>query len=935
MKWIRLLFILIIFSPNVSAQVVTWSPLFATADDTITIIYDAAQGNGALAGVSPIYIHTGVITDKSPTENWWLYVKTNWGQNTAATLMQSLGNNKWQIRFHIRSYYGVPQDEQILKLALVFRNSAGTITGKNADGTDIFIPIYESGLQITLLSPSEFPLFLEKDDSFNIMAVGSYTENMSLFIEDSLIYQVADDTLSYVVHATEYGKRDVRVVAEDLTGAQKSVDFYYVVNYPLVVQELPEGMVDGINYIDESTVTLSLFAPNKNFVYVIGDFNYWEIDPDYCMNITPDSSRYWFTLTNLEPQKEYIYQYLVNGILRIADPYADKVSDPWNDAHIDDETYPDLISYPAGKTTEIASVLQTAQEPYEWEVTDFQPPDQKDLVIYELLIRDFIAEHNYQTLLDTLGYFEKLGINAIELMPVMEFEGNISWGYNPSFYFAPDKYYGTKNDFKEFVDEAHKRGIAVILDIVLNHAYGQCSLVRLYGDNMSQNPWFNVTSPNPVYSWGYDFNHQSQATKDFVDRVTAYWIQQYHVDGFRFDFSKGFTNTKGDGWARDEARITILKRIADEIWEINPNAYIILEHFTDNSEETELAEYGMMLWGNMNPPYSQSAMGWLEDSQRSSDLSWGYYLNRYWSKPHLVTYMESHDEPWLMYKNLQYGRSSGDYNIKELDTALDRIKLAAAFFFTIPGVKMMWQFGELGYDQELPESGLERTAPKPILWDYYQQLNRKSLFNTIAALIHLRNEHEVFRSTQSYVDMRVGQGQYGRRINIYHQDMCVTILGNFHVIPLDVTPNFHNTGSWFDYFSRDSIFVSDTQAPINLQPGEFRIYTDVKLDPPTTVSDRILSAPIVFELQQNFPNPFNPSTSFVFSIPHEDQVTIKIYNVLGKEVKTLVNEKQSTGTHRIEWNGTDVWGMPVSSGLYFYQIETSNQKQVKKMMLLR
>ncbi|NOZ04318.1 MAG: hypothetical protein GXO92_06915 [FCB group bacterium] len=101
-------------------------------------------------------------------------------------------------------------------------------------------------------------------------------------------------------------------------------------------------------------------------------------------------------------------------------------------------------------------------------------------MIYELLVRDFIDRHDYQTLIDTLDYLEKLGINAIELMPINEFEGNSSWGYNPSFYFAPDKYYGTRQDLKLFIDECHRRGIAVIMDIVLNHTYGQSPLVSGY-----------------------------------------------------------------------------------------------------------------------------------------------------------------------------------------------------------------------------------------------------------------------------------------------------------------------------------------------------------------------------------------------------------------------------------------------------------------------
>jgi 1,4-alpha-glucan branching enzyme len=95
--------------------------------------------------------------------------------------------------------------------------------------------------------------------------------------------------------------------------------------------------------------------------------------------------------------------------------------------------------------------------------------------------------------------------------------------------------------------------MAVIIDMVLNHSYGQSPMVRLYWDNQlsrpaANNPWYNTVSPNPVFSWGYDFNHESIHTKNFVDRVNKFWIKEFKVDGFRFDFTKGFTNTRG--WIR-------------------------------------------------------------------------------------------------------------------------------------------------------------------------------------------------------------------------------------------------------------------------------------------------------------------------------------------------------------------------------------------------
>jgi len=141
------------------------------------------------------------------------------------------------------------------------------------------------------------------------------------------------------------------------------------------------------------------------------------------MKRTTNDSIYWIEISGLNSGEEYAFQYLVDGEIAIADPYTKKILDPWNDQYISNQTYPNLKEYPHGKTFEAVSVLQTAQQSYNWQVTNFERPAKTDLVIYELLLRDFLQTHNYQSLIDTLDYLENLGINAIELMPVSEFEG--------------------------------------------------------------------------------------------------------------------------------------------------------------------------------------------------------------------------------------------------------------------------------------------------------------------------------------------------------------------------------------------------------------------------------------------------------------------------------------------------------------------------------
>ncbi len=592
-------------------------------------------------------------------------------------------------------------------------------------------------------------------------------------------------------------------------------------------QKRPSGIRDGINYSsDQTKVTLSLLAPGKEQVYVIGDFNNWQTSDEYLMK--KDGEHFWLTISNLSPQQEYVFQYLIDGNVRVGDPYCEKISDPWDDQYIPESVYPGLIDYPAGKTEGRASVLQTGQTAYDWQTTSYTIPEKEDLVIYELLIRDFTDEGTYQAVRGKLDYLQELGVNAIEFMPFSEFEGNSSWGYNPCYYFAPDKAYGTEEDLKELIDACHQRGMIVIQDMVLNHAYGTNPMVMMYWDQSSSrpaadNPWFNQTSPNTSYSWGYDFNHESSYTKQFVDSVTTYWMTEYKVDGFRFDFTKGFTNTPGDGSGYDASRIAILKRIADHVWKVNPEAMVILEHFADNAEEKELTAYqdGMLIWGNANYNFNEATMGYHENGK--SDFSWASGQTRGFSKPGLVAYMESHDEERLMYKNLTWGASQGSYSVKNLSTALSRNALAAAFFFTLTGPKMIWQFGELGYDISIDENG--RTGEKPVKWNYFDEASRKKLFDVYAAMIRLRDQFPVFTSGTETLHL---SGEL-KSIQLALGDHHITLIGNFGLTQQTMTVPFQHTGVWYEFFSGGTLTAGSSPVTVTLGPGEYRLYSDQEL----------------------------------------------------------------------------------------------------------
>ncbi len=763
--------------------------------------------------------------------------------------------------------------------------------------------------------------------------------NITLFLDNVQVNQVSNSTsLNTIINANTPGKHWLRFEAVSSSGTVID-SISYIVDQMTTQQDPPFASMNGINYVNDSTVLLQLYAPGKNFAYVIGDFNDWQIDPNYQMRQTLDGTAFWLEISNLTAQQEYRFQYVVYQDVVIADPWAEKYLDEFNDANIFFFTYPNLIDYPTGKTHGMVSVFQTAQTPFNWQHSNnFNRPFSQDLVIYELWLHDFVLRHDYATLKDTLDYLQNLGVNVIELMPINEFDNNESWGYNPAFYFAPDKYYGPKDDLKAFIDECHRRGIAVVLDVVFNHAFGQNTMARLYMDKNSNkptndNPWFNSYIPHP-YGYYNDFDHSSFDTQYFIDRCLYFWLTEYKIDGYRFDLSKGFSNIYSYPndlglWGNyDSDRVYWLKRIFDQVRSFDSNCYMILEHFAGNDEELELANHGFLLWGNANHQYKQAAMGY----QNDSDFKWAVSSkHRGWPFQHLVGYMESHDEERIMYDCKEYGNmmiSNGDtlYNIRDEATALKRVEACAAFLFTVPGPKMIWQFGELGYDFSINFNG--RTNSKPIRWNYFQEANRLRLYKAFAAMIKLKTNNIAFRTANYDMDT----WGFGKRLWVTDPSMNVTVIGNFDVVDLNgMSPGFQHTGIWYDYMTGDSIVVNDVNAPIPLTPGEYHIFTDVRLNTPDLSVGNIRIADVSSELKTMvYPNPFSKSLIINYSVPKDGKTSVRIYDLNGRLVKELVSENLTKGEYLTSWDPDS----ETASGNYILSIQQDEliiSKQVVKL----
>ena len=905
------LFFFLAFGICLQAQIVSIDPPLFTIDDEITVVYDATQGSAGLVGVTPVYAHTGVVTQAGGAGSWQ-YVQGNWGTADNNVVMAPIGNNRHLMQFVPRDFYGIPEEEEVLQLAFVFRNQDGSKEGKTTSLGDIFIDVPDlDSFNGKFITPDEEQLVLESGSTTSIRAVVSMAADYTLYDNDVPILKGTGTEILFDYTAVEPGNHVVRFEANNGVDTAADSFSFVVLDGNVSAADLPVAVNYGATILDDGSVILRLFAPDKEHVFALTHLTNYRIDSDYQMTQTPDGNDWWIQIDQIGGNQDLLYQYLVDGRIKIADPYSALILDQFNDGGIEESLESVPADYPVGQTSGHISYLDMQPQDFPWQNSNFQAPANEDLVIYELLLRDFLADHSFESLKDTLTYLSALGVNAIELMPVSEFENNDSWGYNPSYHMALDKYYGNPTAIKEFIDTAHGLGIAVLLDIVYNHAFGQSPLVRLYWDSANSrpaedSPYFNPIAKHP-FNVGFDFNHDSEATQTYTKQTIDYWLDEFQVDGFRFDLSKGFTQKFSSGdqafSALDSDRIERLSDYGNHIWQRYPQSILVLEHFASNAEETILAENGFLLWGNSNFNANEASMGWHDGGK--SNFSHVYFENRNWSSPNLIGYMESHDEERLMYKNLNFGNSNGAYNVQNEATALRRNAMTAAFFFAIPGPKLLWQFGELGYDFSINTctdgtvNDNCRLARKPIRWDYIDDPNRNSLYELYQQIFRLKSIHPAIDAdaevtlnlngeTKSIVSSKAGEH--------------IVIIGNFDVVPQEVTVQMPVDGIYYDYLSGNSITTSNSYTT-TLSPGEYYIYLSNEdfvsdVDKLQTPSDAVIVYP-------------NPTQDIAwFSTSMEGTFDIIVYAAQGEK---CFSKQDIVSGQELDFSS-------LHSGIYFVQI---------------
>ena len=930
----------------ISAQITT-SPTVFEATSPVTINFNKA-GSALSSYTGVLYAHMGVEVNGA----LWQNVIGTWASPSQPTFSLVSGTDyKLDIGPNLYTYFNVPVTSSITKICLVIRNAAGTV-----QTADTFLNV--GAFQPTLTAPVNNSItILTTGQNFNVTASNTGgNADYNLF---------ANGVNINTFNGTSYTFSDVNVTTNksyELKVSKGTGLFsykFYVLVAPITQSvAMNPNFKDGINYDpnDATKATLVLNAPFKDFVYIAGSFNNYTPTIDNAMKKDPTSGKFWLELNGLTPNQVYNYQYWVGDmtdrpanspiLVKTADPFSTLVLSPFDDPEIQQlGVFPNLPSYPVGQEREV-SVLQTGTQTlfsYNWSAAslNFVKPQKKDLVIYEALVRDFDADRTYQNLIDRIDYFKNLKINAIQLMPVMEFEGNMSWGYNTVFHMALDKRYGPPAKLKEFVDLCHQNGIAVILDLALNHVFGRSPLERMWMIDTDNDGWGNgISAENPYcnqqamhsYSVGSDLNHfrePDNLTNTYSTRTIQYWISEFKIDGYRWDLTKGFTNqcppnvaggqeACTNGYRSD--RVAKLKYYADVQWAADPNFLVIFEHLGSGgsyTEEVEWANYnksgnagGIMQWRKMTDPYANLLKGNSTNLSGVSDAS-----------DRFVGYAESHDEERVVYKAFtEAGQTQNN-----LPKILQRLPAMGAVHILVPGPKMIWHFGDLGWEKSLwtcgngtvsfsnPDCKLD-AKPQP-QWtnSWLSDPARSNVYNSWARMIDLKKTEPVFENGQFSWNFT----QTGRpRLDIYTSttqtsDLSyVFVLTNFSDSAYN-TSGFPFTGTWYNLMDDSPLPVTATNHNVTIEPGGFRIFGNKQsslLGTNNFVSNNKFTI---------FPNPGKD----YFSL-NAVAKNVKIFTVTGQLIKSFQNQIDKNSQFSIS---------DLNKGMYLVKVtdEYNNEQTIK------
>ncbi|GAB4378368.1 MAG: alpha-amylase family glycosyl hydrolase [Elainellaceae cyanobacterium] len=544
------------------------------------------------------------------------------------------------------------------------------------------------------------------------------------------------------------------------------------------------------------SIEFALFAPYNQAAALIGSFSDWQEVP-----MEKDEQGYFRTQVELE-DGVYQYKFRVQSKswffepdqwVDIVDPYATDIDSP---------TQNGVMRIKDGEKIVDTYVWQHDQESL--------PPDHA-LVIYEMHIADFSGGEDdpyprgkYKHAIEKLDYLCELGVNAIELMPVKEYPGDYSWGYNPRYFFATESSYGSTEDLKHLIDECHARGIRVLMDGIFNHSESECPLTQIDYDY-----WYHHDPKDPEFNWGPEFNYEhydenleTYPARKFVGDAVRFWVTEYHIDGIRYDAARQIGNFDFMHWIVQEA-----KKAAG-----SKPFYNIAEYVPENPDVTNLDGPMDGAWHDSFyhtiVPHLCGDRFDLEELKDALDAKRKGYMGG----TNVVNYLTNHDHNHLM-------AELGEAQIFDQD-AFKRAKLGAALLMTAVGVPLLWMGEEFG------EYKAKTIEPAKIDWSLLKNDDNRSLFEYYKGLIHLRKENPAL---------------YAENIDFFHEDPDSKVLaycrwneeGSRIVVVVNFSdqflagyqvPNFPEDGTWHEWTGNYDIEAGDNKIMIDLPEYEAKVF---------------------------------------------------------------------------------------------------------------
>ena len=869
---------------------VIWTPSAPGPNDTVTIFIGNATKKGNL--------HWGVNATGhdwvQPIPAYWPSGTFPWSDGKAVETPLSGPDENHTSEIKLGPFNRGEQLVQSLDFVLHWADD----TWDNNEGSDYHIYFSfkpaEGDPEVSWISPSENDV-IGKTVQLQVNAANADT--VEYWYDGHFIGKAASPfDFTWQTDQVPFGKRTLYARAVNAAGRVAFAPIHVWKLPEIVTANAPAGTQPGINYNADGSVTLALFAPYKKFVLIQGDFNNWN-GSGTVMNKQNDGL-WWKTLSL--PPGTYEYQYVVDGSIIIADPFSEDVD--WT-----------LNGKEDWQPKNARTVLPVPKPTFQWEDSQYTPLPKTDYAIYEVHVGDFSPAGTFEGLTEKLDYIKDLGMTAIELMPTYEFPGGHSWGYNPAFYMAPESSYGTPQDFKRLVNEAHKLGLAVLMDMVYNHSDATCPLNVLYKNDYAHSPYYHATAN----MWGFpDFDHYKPATQQFVDRVNKFWMQEYHVDGFRFDYTRGYDQTSETG------NLNLLNRMATVAHLNNPNAYLIAEHLPQDPKvatNTQMdAEWHDTFHDQMKAnlregSFEGRAYGDLANTARAIDFA----LDGFTAPTQVINYLESHDEQRVIWE-VQTNPNIG------YDLALQKSRLGAVVLFTAAGNPMMYMGEEFGMDTE------KTLDWNKLKWSYLTQPKTKALFEFYRRIIRFRNIHKALTEGS----IRILKKLIAQKTIIYERKSGsekIVVVANFSRNDQNVDIPLDGQAHWYEFVADSDVGIADTLHNYLVPGSSARVFTNF-LDWPLSVANSAgnASLPKEFRLFQNYPNPFNPVTQIRYWLPRATVVNLEVFDLQGRLVARLVQGRKPAGVYSATW---DARALP--SGVYFYRLTAGDFVSIKKLLLLK